>query len=82
MQPTRANFPSYSPCSTNRKYTSPQYVIFRIKVPNGGALRGKLRLPLMSEDPVMERMDENPIMVDGDDTSEQTTEIAEQGADR
>ena len=36
----------------------------------------------MSEDPVMERMDENPIMVDGDDTSEQTTEIAEQGADR
>ena len=48
--------------------------MFRIKVPNCGALRGKLRLPLMSEDPVVERMEENPIVGDCDDTTEQTAE--------
>lgn len=51
-------------------------IMIRIKVPNCGALRGKLRLPMMSEDPVVERIDESPVVLgDCDDTAEQAGEL-------
>ena len=45
-------------------------LLLRIKVPNCGALRGKLPLPTMSEDPAVEQMDENPVAGDGDEICE------------
>ena len=51
----------------------------RIKVPNCGALRGKLALPIMNEDPIVERIDENPVVGDGDEICEPTSEPGTSG---